>query len=163
MATVQTTVRKFNSVHPKTRISRRFGKFLDRTSGYSIKLSRRYGATVLIDRRLTHGKPESLETFISRPRTLARVLPCTGRPWEVKTEPLGPKTFGIIVYTSRGKAIAAGTGRVLARGEVRYAVETLYDNITNKVKITFSAEGKIKTDVNGNETYEGTVGVKAEY
>lgn len=163
MSTVKTTVKKFDRVHPRTRISRSFGKFLDRKSGYSIKLSNKFGATVLIDSRLTHGKPGQLAKFMSRPRTLARVLPCTGRPWEVKTEPLGPKTFGIIVYTSRGKAIAAGTGTILARGEVKYSVSTLYDDITNRVKITFSAQGKIKTDVNGNETYEGTVGVKAEY
>ena len=161
MPVVTARVRSFQPVHRKTKISRSFGRFFDRTSGFSIKLPRRNGASILIDSRLTHGRPGTQAVFMSRPRLVARVLLCKGRPWEVHTEPIGPKTFGIIVYTARGKAIGAGTGRIVGR-EVRYSASTLYANITNKFKITWSAGGKIKTDPNGQESYEGTIGVKVE-
>lgn len=76
---------------------------------------------------------------------------------EIKTEPTRSDTFGMILYTKKGRPIGAGEGRILASGAVKYKLSTLYKGITNKIKVELKAEGKVNSD----GTYSGTVSVSA--
>ena len=69
----------------------------------------------------------------------------------------------MIVYTQKGKAIAAGQGRMTGRGQLSGHIETLYPGIRNAIKVTVSTD--FKTDVKPGQTepeYTVTVSVKAE-
>lgn len=150
-------VNKFYPLSPDAKVHRELGRNFAEKSGFSIKLPGNRGAIVLIDRRFTAGDRKDKIEFISRPQTIAHIETCSGVVWEIKTEPTGSDTFGMILYTKKGKPIGAGEGKILARGDVKYTLGTLYKGITNKVKLEVKAEGKANSD----GTYSGTVSVSA--
>ena len=122
-----------------------WGKTFADTSGFSFALTPKHSMAVFVDRRLLSEGGAGRAQFLSRPQLIAHCISTLGHDWVIHSEPLGGKTFGMIVYTSRGKALAAGTGRVDARGTMHARVRTLYDGITNSCKCKFHAYAKVSS------------------
>ena len=66
---------------------------------------------------------------------IARCISCVGEVWELRSEPIA-EGLGLTMYTSKGKAIAAGVGKIDSRG-ITCKLNTLYPGITNRTTITF--------------------------
>jgi hypothetical protein len=80
--------------------------------------------------------------FLEKPRILAHCRSTLGHEWVIHSEPLDGNRIGLVIYTARGKAIAAGTGTIQTNGAFRAAVSTLYDGITNRCRCKFTVHAK---------------------
>jgi len=127
---------------------RTWGKFFDRSSGFSLRLPKTYWLSVFVDRRFMVGTYKRRTAFLSRDRVVAHCVSCVGEVWELRTERTGPHRIGAVMYTDRGKAIAAGTGEVLRDGTVRGKISTLYPGMTNRAKVKY--ECSVEIDSGGN-------------
>jgi hypothetical protein len=158
MVRVSATIKRVYPVDIALQIPASWYPHFEHSSGITLRLPQDNTATILIDRRFTRGDRASRLRFINAEQVIAHVVLCAGPAWDVRTEPIGPATCGICVYTAGGKAIAAGTGKVLANGEATFSVATLYPNITNRIKVTYGVEGKVRLD--GNPEIGGSVKVE---
>ena len=156
---INETVETREGVHPDTKIKSEWGEFFDYTSGFCIPFKGGTYASVLVDSRFTEGNYNQRCEFMCRPRLFAHIVQCSGKVWEIKTEPTGENIFGLIIYTQRGKALAAGTGKIQHDGQMDFSIKTLYPGITNSIKLEYEAKGTLKSD----NTYEATVSVKASH
>ena len=139
-----------------------WGEFFGYDSGFCIRLTEKYFMSVFLDRRLTGGSDCDRFLLIQEPESVvAHCVSCVGEFWQVRAEPTAPGGLGLVVYTNKGKALAAGEARI-EEGELEFTLKTLYEGMTNKIKITYETNVKITTKPGGEPEYTGTVGVKVE-
>jgi hypothetical protein len=86
---------------------------------------------------------------------VAYCISCLGAEWSIHIEPTDEDTVGVIVYTSKGKALAAGTGEVLENGDLTFRVATLYEGITQAGNLSYEVNAKY--DSQGNWQVGGAV------
>ncbi len=139
-------------VKPKKAWGRYFG------TEWAVAFRMPYGNTPLVffDKRLRSGNPARVKRLVGQEFIPARIITCEGKEWIVRAEPTGDGTCGFTVYTTTGKAIIAGTGRVSARGEWTAEYATLYPGIRNakKQKVKGSCKGSSKGEVTCEVSYE---------
>jgi hypothetical protein len=158
MVSLSATIKRVYPVDVALQIPASWQPHFEHASGFTLRLPQDNTATILIDKRFMKGDRASRLRFVSAEQVIGHVVLCAGPAWDVRTEPIGPATCGISVYTAAGKAIAAGTGKVLANGEATFSVATLYPNITNRIKVTYGVEGKVRLD--GSPELGGSVKVE---
>lgn len=133
-----------------------WGEHFSNDVGFTIRLDEKYFMSVFLDKRLI--QKEKFLLIQEPEHIVARCISCVGEIWEVRAEMTGPESAGIVIYTHRGKALAAGA-LSLAEDEISYSAKTLYEGITNGIKFDYKVEGKVKTGSDGNEVYTGTISV----
>lgn len=140
-------------VKPKPSWGRRFA----RGSGFAVNVHKKYWMSVFVDTALSGPNIVSRHKALSKPALLAHCVSCVGEVWSVHSEPVSKDAVGLIVYTTKGKALASGTGRLDRSGTFLFKLETLYKGITNAIKIDYKIEGKGKSD--GSYEVTGSVTV----
>ena len=123
-----------------------WGRFFDSGTGFSLRLPKGYSMSVFVDHRLKLGDQDRLTKYLSRDQIVARCLSCVGESWELHSEPTGPSAVGLVMYTGKGKALAAGTGQVVKNGDISFSLSTLYEGITNRAKVSYKCTGTGKSD-----------------
>jgi hypothetical protein len=138
----------------------RWGKQFEREWGFAFKLPHGNTVAVFMDKRLRSGDYSTIMEILGEESNAAYIITCEGNEWVVKTEPIGKDSCGITVYTTKGKAMMAGTCRVKKSGEWLAEIKTLYPWIRNKPK-KMKAYAKVTAKSDG--TAEGTAGVEIEF
>lgn len=111
-----------------------WGRFYDSACGFSVRLTKNYVMSVFVDRRLVRNHDSRKVTFVKRPeQVIARCISCVGEKWAVRAEPIDGG-LGLVVYTSKGKALAAGEWRYEGT-KGTFFIKNLYAGITNKLSI----------------------------
>jgi hypothetical protein len=134
-----------------------WGKSFENPFGFALQFPRRHWMAFFVDRRLMEGEFEKRVAFLDRYKLIAHSTTELGKGWDIYGEPVGQGALGITVYTSKGKAIAAGTGKISKSGVFSFSLATLYKGMTNRGKIEYKVEGKAKSDggweVTGSVSY----------
>jgi hypothetical protein len=138
---------ELNEIFPlpnKPEPKRSWGRDFTRESGFSLRLPKDYSMSVFIDRQWTTDQdyPKRAD-YLKREQVLMRMLTCVGEEWELRTEPTGRDEFGLVIYTHKGKAIAAGSGNLQQDGGVHFSFRTLYKGITDG-RTKYEFEGTFK-------------------
>jgi hypothetical protein len=155
---IRTIFKKVYPIDPTVKIPSNLGPNFIQSSGFSIRMPDSTSATILIDKRFGKGDAAKRKAYMNKSQVVGYVLLCAGVPWQIRTEDISSGVFGMSIYTAREKAIAAGSGKVLANGDTKFAISTLYDNIRNAMKVTYKVEGTGKSD--GSWQVTGSVGVE---
>jgi len=114
-----------------------WGASFETSSGFSIKFPQSHWMAFFVDLGFAKGKFEDRNKFLDKYRIIAHSVTELGPAWDIWGEPTGPGQLGITVYTGKGKAIAAGTGKISkTTGDFSFSIATLYKGMTNKGKIT---------------------------
>jgi hypothetical protein len=108
-------------------------------------LGKEHAATVFFDVRALAWNLKDRTAFLATTRVLAHMQGCDGTHWEIRSESIGKGQVGLIAYTSTGKAIASGIGKLGSQRRVHLSLKTLYPRITNdrKVEVDVNGEGEI--------------------
>lgn len=142
----KSTLTKTASIPATVKPKRSWGKYFGAETGFSLNFPQGNSISAFFDRRLKLGDSQQLSTYLGKDQIVAHCLSCLGEDWEVHSESTGPGESGIVVYTSKGKAIAAGTAKVLKNGTVRFSVATLYNGMTDHGTIEFKAKATGNSD-----------------
>jgi hypothetical protein len=131
-----------------------WGEFFGHDSGFCVRLTGKYFMSVFIDRRLTLGTDADRFLLINTPEQIvAHCVSCVGELWQVRAEPTAPGKVGMVIYTSKGKALAAGEGSIEEGGIINYTVKTLYPGMTNRPKVEIEGKGKITSKGGANRIF----------
>jgi hypothetical protein len=131
-----------------------WGRFFNRSFGFSISPFKRYTMSVFVDSRLKDGNARKNLAFLQKEQVVARCISCVGEVWELRSEPIA-EGLGLTMYTAKGKAIAAGVAKAGPRS-IMCKLNTLYPGITNATKTTYGLSTSYNT-LNGSWTITGTV------
>jgi hypothetical protein len=127
-------------IPPDVQPNPQWGPDFDNSSGFTLDVGEKYSMSVFVDRKLKPGNHDTLAKYFSEPdRLLAHCISCVGEEWTVYTESTETDEFGLLVYTARGKALAAGTGWIAPNGEMSSTVSTLYRGITQRIGVDYTA------------------------
>ena len=147
---------KANALPVEIRIQKTLDKSFNEF-GFLVKLTSKHWMAFYVHSGLMSGTFEDRSNFLNEYKPIAYSFTELGKGWDIYGEPTGPGQLGITIYTSKGKAIAAGTGKISKEGDFSFAVATLYKGITNKGKIEYKVEGTGKSDgswqVTGSVSY----------
>jgi hypothetical protein len=125
--------------------------------GFAVKVHNKYWMSIFVDQRLAATDVKQRRMTLAKGGILGHCVSCVGENWDVHAEPVGEGKAGLIVYTAKGKAIAAGTATLDKSGTILFKVATLYRGITNAVKLEYKIEGKGNSD--GSWSVTGSVTV----
>ena len=81
--------------------------------------------------------------LLAKPNVIAHLITCEGDYWEIRSEPIGEKEYGLTAYTDYGKAILAGTAIQNQSDGLSFNLSTLYPNITNAKKQSIECKGTV--------------------
>ena len=127
---------KCSAIPPEISVKKRWGKQFGRDWGCGFILPHGNVAAVFFDKRLKSEDYESVMEVINTDSPSAYIVTCEGNEWVVKTEALNNGKFGIVAYTSKGKAIMSGTGSVDKSGKWKSKVNTIYPGVRNRKSVT---------------------------
>ena len=137
-----------------------WGGHFDEQSGFGVHLPNDHWMAVFVDKRLQHdgtaqGRKKVFKDQANKP--VAYGITELSMVWRFDAEPLTDEGFGLTAYTDKGKAIAAGTGKIGPNGDVAFQIATLYEGVTNAAPLTYKVEGTVKSDgsyqVTGSVSY----------
>lgn len=132
-----------------------WGPHFDNDHGAALSLPGGKTAAVFFDARLSSDRSAEIEAAFTNEGILGHVVSCFGEHWAVHVEPLKNRRFGIIVYSSKGKALFHGTGR-FDDESWSASFKTLYDGIKNERAISCSGY------VSGGPGHKTELGVMLE-
>ncbi|HMI98997.1 MAG TPA: hypothetical protein VK488_04095 [Gaiellaceae bacterium] len=135
-----------------------WGASFNREAGFAVRVLK-YSMSVFVHRRLASRSRSQRATALGRQdAVLAHCISCVGEEWEIRSEPTDSNAVGLVAYTAKGKAIAAGTGKLDRAGNFSFDLQTLYPGMTNAIsKIDYKVEGKGNSD--GSWSVTGSVTV----
>ncbi|GHH41553.1 hypothetical protein [Lentzea cavernae] len=136
-----------------------WGDGFDRREGFALRILDKYWMSVFVERSFSAGPADQRKNLLSRvDGVLARCISCVGEEWEVRSEPTSANRVGLVVYTAKGKALAAGTGMLSGAGSFHFHLDTLYDGMTNSSGVEYHVEGSASS----TGEWEVTAGVSVE-
>jgi hypothetical protein len=111
-----------------------WGNHFDAECGFAVRLTEKYVMSVFVDRRLgSKGELEGIGFVKGPEQVIAHCISCVGEQWEVRAEPV-EGGLGLVIYTSKGKALAAGEWRYEGANGA-FFMKNLYAGITNKLSL----------------------------
>ena len=144
MAEMQLDLKEVFPLPSKPEPREGWGRNFGGDSGFSLRLPKDYSMSVFLDRRIAEKDYAKRADYFRTDQVLARMLTCVGEEWELHTEPIGRDEVGVVIYTHKGKALAAGSGQLQKDGTFRFTVKTLYKGITDGTRTKYEYECEVK-------------------
>lgn len=119
-----------------------WGKTFSSTFGFTLSIDPKSPIEVFPHTALSAVESTKALRLLAKPNTIAHLVTCERSHWEIRSEPIGEREFGLTAYTDYGKAILAGTATLNQKGGLSFKLSTLYPNITNRKKQTVEAKGE---------------------
>ncbi len=126
--------------------ARNWGEQFSKEHGFAVKVHNKYWMSIFVTRELDEPRAAAQRRALANPGIVAHCISCVGETWDVHSEPTDKSTAGLIVYTAKGKALAAGEMWVDRFGKAKFSLATLYPGITNAVTIDYKVEGERTSD-----------------
>ena len=146
MGILRARITKALPIQEDTKPRSRWAGDFDSSSGFSVNIGKKYSLSVFVLPELVQGKREQRSKILSRQGVVAHCISCVGEEWDLHCEPTGPDRVGLIMYTAKGKAMAAGTGRLDRTGAVAFSLSTLYSGMTYVAPVEYTVAGKVTSD-----------------
>jgi hypothetical protein len=129
-------VRGTSPIPAEVKLKKSLGRHFGHEWGVAFRLPRGELASVFLDKGLSTGNHRTIMKVLGRASIAGYVVTCENKMWRIEVEPISAREFGIIIYTQRGKALIAGTGKVTKAGKWRASFKTLYPGIRNSRRVT---------------------------